>query len=195
VHLRPLAKELEPPADLGTQHVGVEWLLERIDLAGVSVRARQLGDVDVVVPRDEEDGRTGRSGVLPDEGCGRIAIEPRHAHVHDDGRKLRGAGPLDGVRPGFCAYDSTVERLEHGFERQQVAGIIVDDKNWWSTIKRRVAAVAHDVRSSPLSIRVALETRTMGPIVSALRLGKQVASATIGRSTETSRERPPTVNR
>jgi hypothetical protein len=123
VHLQALSEKLDPPANLGAEHLGIEGLWKSVDLAGDSVHPRQLGDVDVIVRRNEENRRAHGPWILSNERGGGESIEPRHAHVHDDGCEYRVATPLDGCEARLGSYDATIRGSSSASSATRLLGL------------------------------------------------------------------------
>jgi hypothetical protein len=125
--LRVLLLELEQHGHLRAQHVRIDRLQDVVDRPR-RVAARDLLGVGVTGCQEDHGGVLVAVAAL-DQLDGLEAVEARHAHVHHDHGEVVVQQALEGVLARGGGDHLTPERLQHGPERDQALGLVVDDED------------------------------------------------------------------
>jgi hypothetical protein len=122
-----LAEQVDEDRHLGAQHHRVERLGHVVD------RAERIGlldrEVGAVGGGQEDDRQLLRTGMAPHQRGRLEAVHGRHLDVEQHDRKGVVEHRAQGLLAGTDADQFLVKFGEHGFERQQVGRLVVDQQD------------------------------------------------------------------
>ena len=127
LELARLHEEMDEGRDLGAQHVGEDRREDEVHRAA-GIGGRRLGLV-AAVGGEEDDRGARRLDALADELGRLVAVQDRHADVHeDDGEALLLDGEQGGA-PGVDIDDGVAQGRQHRANGQALARVVVDDEH------------------------------------------------------------------
>ena len=122
-----LALELGEDGDLGAQHDGLEGLEHVVHGAGL-VAAQHVGHVGA--DRGQEDDRRARAAFAPADVLRRLeAVHARHLDVEQHDGEILVEQRAQRLLARARRHEPHIERFEHGGQREQVLGPVVDEQD------------------------------------------------------------------
>ena len=119
--------KLDEDGDLAAQDLRIERL-EKVVHRTVLVAGELVRRVGVERGH-EDDGNVRAALARLDEACGLVAVEARHAHVHEDGGEVFVQDAAQGLLPRERGDQALAERLEDRADRGEVRRLVIDDQH------------------------------------------------------------------